>query len=514
VQDITERRRMEQELKRHSEHLEELVEEKTKELVSSRQFLEASMESAPDFVYIKNKDFKYVFVNESFCKFHGKSKDQILGGTIYDVYPKEQADFFTQQDREVFETGSINHSPDLSITDVNGSTHRVYVIKAPIKDAKGNVTYLVGVTRDITELKRAEETLRESEERYRLLVEHAPETILIHSEGKFVYVNPAGAKLLGAANLEQLIGKPVMDMIHPDHQEIVKERTRKVHEEEAEAPLIEMKYTRLDGSEVDVEAVSTHFIYQGRPAVQVVAHDITERKKIDQIKDRFVSAVTHELRTPLTSISGYTDLALSDKSRPLNKEVRNDLEVIKRNTDRLISITDDLLDIRRIESGKLKLNISSLNLKEIIDHCSIEIKPFLKEKQELHIQVPDVLPPIQGDQVRLSQVLLNLLSNAAKFTPEGGNIKLSVKDEEGMVKIQVSDTGIGIRNEDLKHVFEPFADIQKPTYIKGTGLGLSVAKGLVNAHGGQIYATSDGEGKGATFTFTLPKHGAKEVSQP
>jgi len=176
-------------------------------------------------------------------------------------------------------------------------------------------------------------------------------------------------------------------------------------------------------------------------------------------------------------------------------------------------MTDDLLDIRRIESGKLKLNISTLNLKEIIDHCSVEIKPFLEEKQELHIQVPDVLPHVQGDRVRISQVLMNLLSNAAKFTPGGGNIRLSLKDEKDMVKVQVSDTGIGIRKEDLEHVFEPFATIQKPTYIKGTGLGLSVTKALVNAHGGSIWADSEGEGKGATFTFTLPKHGAKDVSQ-
>jgi len=163
IRDITERKRMEAELKRYAEHLEEMIEEKTKESARSRQFLETSMESAPDFVYIKDKDFKYVFVNEIFCKFHGKSKDQILGGTVYDVYPREQADFFTQQDRHVLKTGSVHHSPDLTITDVNGSTHIVYAIKTPLKDAEGNVTHLIGITRDITELKRMEGQLRQAE---------------------------------------------------------------------------------------------------------------------------------------------------------------------------------------------------------------------------------------------------------------------------------------------------------------------------------------------------------------
>jgi len=404
----------------------------------------------------------------------------------------------------------------------------------PIKDESGRVIKLFGTAQDITKRKRMEDELRRysqqlqklveertqalraSEEKYRLLIDNMAEVVFtIDLDGNFAFVSPQVESMTGYS-MGQLLSMNMRQLIAPEYLPEIEKRLRARIQGEKDLPMYEFEVIRADGERIPVE-MQTTLVHDEKGtliAVQGVARDITERKKIEQIKDRFVSAVTHELRTPLTSISGYTDLVLSDKSGPLNKEIRNDLEVIKRNTDRLISMTDDLLDIRRIESGKLKLNISSLNLKEIIDHCSIEIKPFLKEKQELHIQVPDVLPPIQGDRVRLSQVLLNLLSNAAKFTPEGGNIKLSVKDEEGMVKIQVSDTGIGIRNEDLKRVFEPFADIQKPTYIKGTGLGLSVAKGLVNAHGGQIYATSDGEGKGATFTFTLPKHGAKEVSQP
>jgi hypothetical protein len=231
------------------------------------------------------------------------------------------------------------------------------------------------------------------------------------------------------------------------------------------------------------------------------------------MKERFVSTVTHELRTPLVSISGYTDLALKGKFGSLSEDMESGLKIIKRNVDRLVNLTGDLLDIQRMESGKLELKISPLDLKEIIDHCVAEIKPLLKEKQELTVQVPDVLPTIQGDRIRLSQVLMNLLSNAAKFTPQGGTIKLSVKDEEDIVEVQVSDTGIGINKEDLQRVFEPFATIQKPTYIQGTGLGLSVTKGLVEAHGGRIWAESEGEGKGATFTFTLPKRKQEETSQ-
>ena len=511
--DITERRQLEDELKRYTEHLEDLVKQRTEDLARSEELLKTTIESTPDHIFVRDRDRKFVYVNDSYCRFLGKPRDMILGRTLYDIYPKEQADSLTREDDEVFKKGLVFRRPDSTVVDANGVEIVIDVIKAPLRDAQGNVTHLVGVGRDVTERKKMEGALQDSERRYRRLVEHAPEMIFVHSEGRLVYVNPAGVKLLGATAPEQLVGKPVMNFIHPDYREIGAERIRRAYEEGIEAPPMVQKYLRLDGGDVDVETIAVPITYQGKPAVQGVARDITERKKIEQMRDSFISAVTHELRTPLVSISGYTDLALSGKFGSLSGDVKSGLEVIRRNADRLVSLADDLLDIRRIESGKLELKISSVSLKEIIDHCVAEVKPFLKEKQEFDVQVPDVLPTIQGDRVRLSQVLMNLLSNAAKFTPEGGTIKLSVKDEEGVVKVQVCDTGIGIRREDLERVFEPFAAIQKPTYIKGTGLGLSVTKGLVEAHGGRIWAESEGEGKGARFTFTLPKRKQEETSK-
>lgn len=222
--------------------------------------------------------------------------------------------------------------------------------------------------------------------------------------------------------------------------------------------------------------------------------------------ERFIATATHELRTPLVSIEGYTDLALKGKLGPLSEQLKSSLQIVNQNAKRLHIITEDILDIRRIESGKLTLNLQLCNFQEILDDCVREIQPFLKEKQNLTIETPKKPLPINCDHVRLSQVIMNLLNNAAKFTPENGKIHLNVKDETDHIKVQVSDTGIGIRKEDLKRVFEPLADIKKPTYIKGTGLGLSVTKGLVEAHGGEIFAESPGEGKGSTFTFTLPKN--------
>jgi signal transduction histidine kinase len=227
---------------------------------------------------------------------------------------------------------------------------------------------------------------------------------------------------------------------------------------------------------------------------------------MDEMRDRFISAVTHELRTPLISISGYLDLVLTGDSGRLSSEVKANLEVVKRNADRLTSLTDDLLDIQRLQSGKLQVNLQPIDLREIIEHATSEIRPFIKaKKQRFNVAVPRRPLPTLGDPTRLSQVLMNLLSNASKFTPEGGRIRLTVSDDKLIIVVKVADTGIGLRREDLSRVFEPFAAIKKPVHIKGTGLGLSVTKGLVEAHTGKIWAESPGEGKGATFTFALPK---------
>jgi len=166
--------------------------------------------------------------------------------------------------------------------------------------------FVQSIWRDITERKRAEEALREGEERYRQLVELSPDAIAVHSEGKVVFINTAGAKLLGAANPEQLIGKPILDFVHPDYREVVKERVREVRERDTKVPLVEEKFIRLDGTDVDVEVTAIHFTYQGKPAVQAVARDITERKQAEGELKKLSSAVDAMVDgvTIITSLHG------------------------------------------------------------------------------------------------------------------------------------------------------------------------------------------------------------------
>jgi len=229
-------------------------------------------------------------------------------------------------------------------------------------------------------------------------------------------------------------------------------------------------------------------------------------RRTEKIRDRFLSVTTHELRTPLASIKSYLDIIDLEDPKSIPDSVQSHLEVVERNTARLQSLTDGILDIQRMTAKRMKLNFEPLNFREIIDDSVSEIKPLIEErKQKLDVKIPVKPLMINGDKIRLSQVMTNLLGNAQKFTPVGGNIALQISDKKTYFEVRVTDSGIGIKKEDLKRIFEPFAAIKKTTYIKGTGLGLSVTKGLVTEHGGKIWAESPGLGKGSTFTFTLPK---------
>jgi signal transduction histidine kinase len=238
------------------------------------------------------------------------------------------------------------------------------------------------------------------------------------------------------------------------------------------------------------------------PFILLAIEDITERKLLEDMKDQFLSHVTHELRTPLGPLMVHLDYAAAGKLGPLSEKLKSSLEVMKRSVGRLHGLTNELLDLRRIQAGRFQLNLEPINFRTVLDES---IDAQADQKQRVHLEVTEGPLPVRGDPTRLRQVLANLLNNAFKYTPEQGTITVKVGEEGDAIKCQISDAGIGIRSEDLPKVFEPFSNIKKPAIYETAGIGLSITKGIVEAHGGKIWAESEGEGKGATFTFTLPK---------
>lgn len=238
-----------------------------------------------------------------------------------------------------------------------------------------------------------------------------------------------------------------------------------------------------------------------------------ELRRIDQMKSEFVSVASHELRTPLSAIKNAVQLVLKRKAGDINETQAKFLSMAERNIDRLTNILNDLLNLSRIESGRIPLKFEELDLKGIVESTVSSFRPQAEGKSiRLAAGVPGDLPTVYGDREKIEQVLVNLIGNALKFTPEGGEIEIGAErvpaqDEEhgGMVAVSVRDTGIGIPQEHLKSIFKKFYQVEGSLQrsVGGTGLGLAITKGLVELHHGSIWAESH-PGKGSTFTFTLP----------
>ncbi len=238
-------------------------------------------------------------------------------------------------------------------------------------------------------------------------------------------------------------------------------------------------------------------------------------EQINNLKNEFISMVSHELRTPLTTIKGFVSIVLGGETGALNKQQKHFLETSDRAIDRLTLLVSDLLDISRMEAGQIKMQLRPSVLKDVLARIATNFAPQLKEKNlQLNLSLPKTLPPVMADPDRLSQVFDNLISNAIKFTRQGG-ITISAADKGDFVMISVQDSGMGIPKEDLERVFDKFYQVKSgggyPS--KGTGLGLAIARSIVESHRGKIWVESE-FGKGADFRFILPRARADAAPPP
>lgn len=242
-----------------------------------------------------------------------------------------------------------------------------------------------------------------------------------------------------------------------------------------------------------------------------------ELEEASRAKTHILSTATHELKTPLTSIIGYIDIILmrQNKVGPLNEKQQRYLQTAQRNSYRLKSLVDDLLDISRIESGGLDLTPAELELWPEIEEIVTGMQTQINDKDiDLVLDIPQEICPVLADKLRLGQVISNLLSNACKYSPQGARVTIRAREEDAGIRIDVSDTGIGISPEDQERLFTKFfrADNSSTREVSGSGLGLYITKHLVEAHGGRIWASSQ-IGQGTTFSIIWPKTGQEATIQ-
>ncbi len=241
-----------------------------------------------------------------------------------------------------------------------------------------------------------------------------------------------------------------------------------------------------------------------------VFRDITHQVEVDRLKSEFVATVSHELRTPMTAIKGYVDILLMGAAGPLTDQQQKFLETVKSNTERLNLLVGDLLDISRIEAGRISLALEAVDLAALLQEVVAEQARVAKEEgrsMTFSAEIPADLPPVYGDRERVRQIAENLVENAYRYTPEGGRVVVRARRAGDAVQVDVQDTGIGIPPEEQPRVFERFYRGENPLVMAsaGTGLGLSIVRTLVEMHGGRIWLESSGvPGEGSTFSFTLP----------
>lgn len=238
--------------------------------------------------------------------------------------------------------------------------------------------------------------------------------------------------------------------------------------------------------------------------VLVQQAQILQEQELGRMKTQFISTATHEIRTPVTSILGYLELVLADSNHNLPELVIEDLNVVLRNANRLVTLTNDLLDVQRITSGRFEINREPVDLVNTLNEVVEELTPLFTEKnQVLVVEAPSELI-VDLDEVRISQLLINLLRNANKFTPDEGQITVTLDSDDSHVQILFKDSGIGLSEVDMGKLFTPFPGINHGLDVSSTGLGLSIAKGIVELHGGEIWVESEGTGKGSIFHVRLP----------
>jgi signal transduction histidine kinase len=229
-------------------------------------------------------------------------------------------------------------------------------------------------------------------------------------------------------------------------------------------------------------------------------------RELSAMKEEFLALTTHDLRSPLTVISGVINFFTSGRLGDLTGEQRNMVSMMERNTQNLIELVNDLLDASKLESGTMRLDFSSIELRGLVGELRQQMQPLAAEKEiALEEAIPADLPPLNADRAKLRRVLVNLVSNALKFTPRGGRVEIGAAPEGRLVRVSVTDTGVGIAPDDLRDIFDKYAQARsRATHSeKGTGLGLYITRQLVDLHGGHIEVKSE-VGKGSTFSFTIP----------
>lgn len=474
------------------------------------------VESAPDIITTLDLDYQLQFINRIPSGVDMEPED-IVGNSIFDFLTPEHHDGFREACHKVLETGEVAGYEVQGKISLNWYSSWVGPI---LRDAE--IVGFVVTSTNITDRKQAEMELQESEERFRRAVLNAPLPIMIHAEdGEVILINRTWTELTGytfedmttvskwlaQANMElsqeiqEYLGQAnlIKERIAPEQYEIMTKAGKK-------------QIWEFSSSLLGIEP-------DGKRIIISMALDITDRLKAQEAmqsaketaeyasraKSDFLANMSHELRTPLNAIIGFAEILRDELVGPINDEQQECVNDIRTSGQHLLEMINDILDLSKIEAGKMFLQLEEFAIVDAVEEVNTIISSLARQKDiQLTLSCPENAM-IEADRVKVKQIFYNLLSNAVKFTPEGGKVTTILNTTPTTLQAEVIDTGIGIAEEDQMKLFAPFTqiDTSKSRRFGGTGLGLALTQRLIELHGGEIRVTSE-EGEGSTFFFSMP----------
>ena len=484
---------------------------KAEEAVAAAQSqIQGIIDNSTPIIYVLDLEERFLLANTALACLLNSTPERIIGKRRHDFMPKQDADWHESNDRQVIEAGKALEFEEYSQLKDRSITW--LTTKFPLRDAQGRIYAVAGISADVSEHKRVEEALRESEGRFRVLTENSSLAFGVSSsDGKFLYINKAYEKLFGYTQKELNYLNASELWRNPE------DRRKMIDAVRSKGFLIdyEVELKRKDGTPFWAMLSVNSIDYNGNQAIMASVHDITERRRAEeglkektkQLEDAnkelesFSYSVSHDLRAPLRAIDGYSRMILIKQGEQLDEETRQRLQIIKDNTEKMGRLIDDLLALSRF--GSQAMTNKSLNMEELISEVWSELlamhpdrKVTLKNGQ---------MPVAWGDRSLMWQVYSNLLGNALKFTHgrECALIETGGFVQNGEIIYYVRDNGIGFDMKYHDTLFGVFQRLHSAAEFEGTGVGLAIVQRIINRHGGRIWAEGEVD-KGATFYFTLP----------
>ena len=492
------------------------------ELRNSRQMLQLILDNIPQRIFWKDLNSIYLGCNKNFAKDAGFSNpEDMIGLNDFDMpWKSAEAEYYRSVDNEVMKNNRPSYRIVEPQTHLNGEIAWLETNKVPLHDELGNVVGILGTYEDITERKKSEEALKESEERFRSLIDNMIEAALIIDwEGEIIFANNSAARLVGLEEPSQGIGKKVFDFLHSDYKQKVASELELLSKNPA--PFVDEYIIKtINNEELWVESLGININFSNKKYILVTLRDITSRKnaethlreakdkaeELNRVKSNFLANMSHELRTPLVGILGFAELL---RERVKEKNTLEMADRILTSANRLMDTLNLLLDLSRIEAKKVDIKLQPNRISELVESQILLFDAVAERKNlflETDINEHNLFANV--DEQIFRQVINNLVNNALKYTYTGGvtvSVDSATENSASYVRIRVRDTGIGIPEESLGLIFQEFRQVSEGfnRHFEGTGLGLTITKNFIELMNGQITVKSK-VGAGSTFTVLFP----------